>query len=119
MDPLGFGLENYDVLGRWRDNDGEGTEIDATGKLPSGEEFNGPDELKRLLLDRKDQFAHNLTRKMLGYALARSLTYEDDCVVEAIAKKLADDEYKAQTLIFEIVKSVPFRYKQSRNPTGQ
>ena len=113
MDPLGFALENYDVLGHWR-NQVDGTTIDASGKLPTGERFSGPDGLKELLLDRKDQFARNLTRKMLGYALARSLTYEDDCVVDSITKKLAEDDYRAQTLITEIVKSVPFRYKQSQ-----
>ncbi|MDV6031638.1 MAG: DUF1592 domain-containing protein [Phycisphaera sp. RhM] len=111
MDPLGFGLENYDVLGRWR-TVADGVAIDASGQLPSGETFNGPDELKGLLMDRKEQFMRNLTTKMLGYALARGLTNEDACVVESITRKLAEDEYKAQTLILEIVKSVPFRYKQ-------
>ncbi|QDV43459.1 Planctomycete cytochrome C [Stieleria neptunia] len=111
MDPLGFGLENYDVLGRWR-TDADGVAIDASGQLPSGETFNGPDELKGLLMDRKEQFMRNLTSKMLGYALARGLTNEDACVVESITRKLAEDDYKAQTLILEIVKSIPFRYKQ-------
>ena len=112
MDPLGFGLENFDVIGRWRESvDGE--PIDASGRLPGGAEFSGAQELKRLLLERKDQFIHNLTRKMLGYALARSLNHEDACVVEEIAKRVADDGYRAQTLILEIVKSVPFRYKST------
>ncbi len=113
MDPLGFGLENFDVLGRWR-NEVDGVAIDSSGKLPSGEEFDGPDELKKLLMDHKDQFVRNLTRKMLGYALARGLTHEDDCVVELITKKLIEDDYKTQTLIIEIVKSIPFRYKQTQ-----
>ena len=111
MDPLGFGLENYDVLGRWR-TVVSGKPIDASGQLPSGDQFGGPEELKQLLMDRKEQFVRNLTRKMLGYALARGLTNEDDCVVESITRKLSEDDYKAQTLIFEIVNSVPFRYKQ-------
>jgi hypothetical protein len=111
MDPLGFGLENYDVLGQWRTEAG-GAPIDAAGTLPSGEGFNGPEELKQLLMERKEQFARNLTRKTLGYALARGLTAEDDCVVETIVRKLAEDDYRAQTMIIEIVKSVPFRYKQ-------
>jgi hypothetical protein len=113
MDPLGFGLENYDVLGSWR-SVVDGVPVDAVGRLPGGEEFDGPAELKRLLLDRKQQFIRNLTRKMLGYALARTLTPEDHCVVESITEKLAEDDYRAQTLITEIVKSVPFRYKQNR-----
>ena len=112
MDPLGFGLENYDVLGRWR-SEVDGQPIDASGELPSGEEFEGPEELKRLLLAQSEQFIRHLTRKMLAYALARGLTHEDACVVESITKKVVADEYKAQTLIQEIVKSIPFRHKQS------
>ncbi|WP_197454390.1 DUF1592 domain-containing protein [Stieleria varia] len=114
MDPLGFGLENYDVLGRWRDK-ADGIAIDASGELPSGETFDGPEALKRLLMERKDLFIRHLTTKMLGYALARGLTNEDECVVESIGEKLAADDYRAQTLVLEIVKSVPFRYKQGRS----
>jgi hypothetical protein len=116
MDPLGFGLENYDVLGGWRTRVGV-ARIDAAGELPSGEQFNGPVELKRLLLERKEQFMRNLTRKVLGFALARGLTNEDLCVVESIVGKLESEDYRAQTLMTEIVKSVPFRYKQSHPPT--
>jgi hypothetical protein len=91
--------------------------IDAAGELPGGEQFNGPVELKRLLLERKEQFMRNLTRKVLGFALARGLTNEDLCVVESIVGKLESEDYRAQTLMTEIVKSVPFRYKQSHPPT--
>lgn len=112
MDPLGFGLENYDVLGQWR-TVADGVAIDASGKLPSGDSFDGAEELKQLLMNRKDQVMRHLTSKMLGYALARGLTNEDDCVVESITQKLAENDYQAQTLITEIVKSVPFRYKQN------
>ncbi|MGI9474636.1 MAG: DUF1592 domain-containing protein, partial [Rubripirellula sp.] len=111
MDPLGFGLENYDVLGNWR-NEVDGIPIDASGELPNGEAFGGPKELKNLLMGRKEQFVRHFTRKMLGFALARGLTPEDDCVVETITQKLAKDEYRTQTLITEIVTSVPFRYTQ-------
>jgi hypothetical protein len=115
LDPLGFGLENFDVLGNWRDEI-EGVAIDASGQLPDGASFNGPAELKSLLLQRKELFIRNLTAKMLGYALSRGLTHEEDCVVETIAAKLAEDDYKARTLVLEIVKSVPFRYKQGHDP---
>ncbi len=118
MDPLGFGLENFDVLGRWRTEVDE-IPIDARGELPDGTTFDGPEALKKLLLERKQQFARNLTSKMLGYALARQLTNEDDCVVESVLEKLAENEYQAQTLIVEIVRSVPFRYKQGQNRQGQ
>ncbi len=112
MDPLGFGLENYDVLGRWR-TAVDGTKIDASGVLPGGKQFDGPEELKRLLMERKDQFIRNLTGKVLGYALGRGLTNEDRCVVESIVERLRKDDYHAQTLIKEIANSVPFRYKQA------
>ena len=111
LDPLGFGLENFDVLGRWR-TEVDGVPIDATGQLPDGATFDGPQALKSLLLQRKDLFIRNLTAKMLGYALARGLTHEENCVVESIAETLEESDYQAQTLILEIVKSVPFRYKQ-------
>jgi len=117
MDPLGFGLENYDVLGSYRTQT-RGVPIDASGTLPDGTQFNGADELKLWLLNRKDQFVRNLTRKTLGYSLGRSLSGEDNCVIDSIVKTLAKDDYRSQTLIIEIVKSVPFRYKQVTPPTN-
>ncbi|MEZ6063016.1 MAG: DUF1592 domain-containing protein [Planctomycetaceae bacterium] len=115
MDPLGFGLENFDVLGRWR-TEIDGVPVDAHGELPDGRTFEGPEELKLLLMQRKQQFIRNLTSRMLGYALARGLTSEDDCVVEAIVEELAQHDYRSHTLIVEIVKSAPFRYKQGTIP---
>ncbi|TWU15359.1 Planctomycete cytochrome C [Allorhodopirellula heiligendammensis] len=113
MDPLGFGLENYDVLGRWR-TEVDGIEIDSTGTLPDGTTFAGAAGLKEQLMQRKDAFIRHLTSKMLGYALARQLTNEDQCVVEAISQKLAEDDYRAQTLVLEIIKSVPFQFKSGQ-----
>jgi hypothetical protein len=115
IDPLGFGLENYDVLGRWRTEE-DGQPIDSRGELPDGSKFEGPEGLKQLLLARKDQVVAHLTRKMLGYALGRGLTPEDDCVVNDIVEKLQKNEYRAQTLILEIVRSVPFRYQPGTDP---
>jgi hypothetical protein len=114
IDPLGFGLENYDVLGRWR-TDVDGMPIDARGELPGGTVFEGPEALKGLLLERKEQFIRNLTTKVLGFALGRGLTNEDQCAVEVIVEKLAQHDYKSHTLIVEIVSSVPFRYKRGTN----
>jgi len=110
IDPLGFALENYDVIGRWRDEDG-GKPVDNSGELPDGAKFQGPDELKAVLLQHKDLFVRNLTSKMLGYALGRGLTLKDSCTVDAIVAKLKDNDYKSQTLIEAIVLSVPFRYQ--------
>jgi hypothetical protein len=110
MDPIGFGLENYDVLGRWRTED-SGSPVNAQGELPDGTKFDGPEELKAVLLSRKDVFIRNLTSKLLGYGLGRGLRLEDSCTVDQIAARLKENDYKAQTLVQEIVLSVPFRYQ--------
>jgi hypothetical protein len=110
MDPLGFALENYDVVGKWRDQDG-GQPIDASGAFPDGTKFTGPAELKSALLARKDLFIHHLTAKLLGYALGRGLTLQDSCTVDAIAAKVKENGYSARTMIEEIVLSTPFRYQ--------
>ena len=110
MDPLGFSLENYDVLGRWRDQQ-DGQPIDVTGSLPDGTRFEGPQALKALLMDRKEQVMRHLTRKMLGYALGRGLSPEDYCAAESILSDLREHGYSSHRLLIGIVQSVPFRYK--------
>jgi hypothetical protein len=111
IDPLGFALENYDTLGRWRTQDADGQAIDNKGELPDGVSFAGPEELKAVLLARKDVFIRNLTRKMLGYALGRGLTLSDSCTVDHIVADLASKDYAAQTLINDIVMSPAFEYQ--------
>jgi hypothetical protein len=108
IDPYGFALENYDVTGRWRDADA-GKKIDASAELIDGTKFDGPAELRKVLLDRKDLFVRHLTNKLLGYALGRGLTLQDSCTVDAIVEKVKQNKYSALTLIDEIVLSVPFR----------
>ncbi|MDC0277001.1 DUF1592 domain-containing protein [bacterium] len=115
IDPLGFGLENYGVLGRWRDKY-EGHPVDARGALPDGTTFSGPAELKLALLGRKDQFVRHLTKKMLGYALGRGLTYYDYCAVNSIVDKLRANDYRSHNLLFGIIQSVPFRFKAGISP---
>lgn len=118
MDPLGFGLENFDGIGRWRESDA-GQSIDAAGRLPSGEQFAGPAELKAVLLGRKDDFLNHFSRKMLGFALGRELNKFDACVVETSVKKLQENGFQSQILIEEIACSYPFRnryYKKSDPP---
>ena len=117
MDPLGFALENFDVLGKWRVEEG-GKAVDATGEMPDGTRFDGVDGLKQVLLDRKDLFVKNLTSKLLGYALGRGLRLEDQCAVDQIAAAVAKDEYRAQTLIREIVFSAPFRQQAGGGGTA-
>jgi cytochrome c553 len=112
MDPIGLGLENFDWMGRWRDNEPNGQPIDASGTLPSGEKFNGPIELRQVLLSRKEEFLSHLARKMLGYALGRSLQDGDECTVQRLVASLEKDGYKARTLIRESGLSTPFRNTQ-------
>jgi hypothetical protein len=117
IDPLGFALENYDVLGRWRTED-SGKPIDTRGEMPDGTRFDGASELKKLLLERKTPFLRHFTSKLLGYALGRGLTLSDSCTVDRIVSELEAAQYKSQALIRGIVLSVPFRY-QTGTITGK
>jgi hypothetical protein len=109
MDPIGFGFENFDAIGRWRDHEEE-VGIDASGELVSGETFNGPAQLKTILLNQKrDDFVRCLTEKVLTYALGRGMEYYDKCAVDQIARKLPKEHYRFSTLIVEVVKSTPFQ----------
>ncbi len=110
IDPLGFALENYDALGQWRTTDA-GKPIDAAGELPDGTKFEGPDQLRAVLLAKKDLFVRNLTSRMLGYALGHGLSKSDTCTVDEILEELKKDGYKSQTLVEGIVMSQPFRYQ--------
>ena len=112
MDPLGFGLENFDAIGRWR-AEIAGQAVDASGEMVSGEKFSGPAELKALLLKRKDVFARNVTEKMLAYALGRGLEYYDTPVVKQISRSVQRDGFRSGTLVAEIVKSLPFQYRRT------
>jgi hypothetical protein len=114
MDPLGFGLENFDAIGRWRTEIG-GQPVDASGVMVTGEEFKGPVEMKQLLLGRHEEFVRNLTEKMLSYALGRGLEYYDTPIVRQIARVVATNEFRSTMLVTEIVKSYPFRYRRN-NP---
>jgi cytochrome c553 len=113
MDPIGLGLENFDWMGRWRDKEADGRPVDASGALPSGERFNGPEELRGVLLERKDEFVRQLVGKTLGYALGRGLQDGDQCTIQRLMDSLAKDGYSARTLIRDIVLSTPFRNLQS------
>ncbi|MDF2440366.1 MAG: hypothetical protein JWN98_1350, partial [Abditibacteriota bacterium] len=98
MDPIGFGLENFDGIGRWREEIG-GTPVDSKGVLANGETFSGPIELKKHILTRKDDFIRNFSERMLSYALGRGLEAYDRPTVRAITAKLEKDNYRSSTLI--------------------
>lgn len=114
LDPIGFGLENFDAIGRWRERDDTGGAIDATGELPGGKTFASPKELKAIIAARQYDLARNLTKKLLAYALCRQLDGYDDVVVDQLMKTIANDGYKMQTLISEIVTSYPFLNRRVR-----
>jgi hypothetical protein len=111
IDPLGFGLENFDAIGRLRKSGGD---VDATGKLPTGEAFNGPKELRAVLLKKKPRFVENVTEKMLVFALGRELQPSDAPAVKAITADLEKNGYKFSVLVAGVAKSFPFQHR--RNP---
>ncbi len=111
MDPIGFALENYNAIGSYRWKDGE-VDIDTTAELPDGTMLHGITDLKRVIQDRKQQFARCLVEKMLTYALGRGLEYYDRSTVERIVAQLETQDYKSSVLITEIVKSDPFRLRR-------
>ena len=113
MDPLGFALENFDGVGRWRNEDA-GTKIDASGKLPDGTEFEGPAGLSKLLLTKyQDDFVRTATEKLLTYALGRGVEYYDYPAIRTIDREAARDHYRISSLILAIVKSTPFQMRRA------
>ena len=116
MDPLGFGLENFDAIGRWRTRDGK-FDIDASGSLPDGKSFNGPGELKSYLAGQSAAFAEALTEKMLIYGLGRGLERPDKAVVKSIARRLGTDNYKFSSLVMGIAHSLPFQSRKGDRRT--
>ena len=112
MDNLGFGLENYDPIGRWRTAVGP-FPVDSSGELPGGHKFKQPGELKSILRNTEgDRFARALTEKMLTYALGRGLERFDTPAIKKIQANMANDGYRFSSLIAGIVTSDPFRMRR-------
>jgi hypothetical protein len=118
MDQLGFGLENFDAVGRWRDKDGQFT-IDASGELPGGAKFNGPLALAKVLDRRRAEFVRCLTEKMLTFALGRELAVQDRCAVDKILEQVENQDYRFSALVTAIAKSDPFRKTKSEPATSE
>jgi hypothetical protein len=116
MDPLGFGLENFDAIGRYRTEDGK-FPIDASGTLPSGKSFSNAEELIQILQDDKDAFTRCVVEKMLTFAIGRGLERYDRPVVNAITQRMAENQYKFSTLVMEIVNSAPFQMRHAEEAT--
>lgn len=116
MDPIGFAFENFDAIGRFRNEDGR-EKIDPAGTLPDGQSFKGPAELKTIIQGKKELFARNLSEKMLIYGLGRGLEYYDRPTVQKIVAAMAADDYKFSRLVIEIASSEPFRNRRGKDPT--
>ena len=112
LDPIGFGLENFDAIGRWREKNDQGLAIDSAGKLPDGKEFSTPAELKRLLAKREADLARNLTERLMAYALGRQLEGYDDVVIDQLMVKIAADNYRVRTIITEVITSYLFTHRR-------
>jgi mono/diheme cytochrome c family protein len=118
MDPLGFGLENYNAIGVWRTTDGK-FPVDATGTMPDGKTFSGPSEMKAVLLARLPEFSNCLTEKLLTYALGRGLKPYDRAVVRQIDHDIAGSGYGFRDLVFDIVRSIPFQQRRGEITMAQ
>jgi hypothetical protein len=116
MDPLGFGLENFDAIGSWRDKDGK-SPIDASGTLPDGKKFNGPAELAQTLTSQKDAFAQCLTEKMMTFALGRGVEGSDRLEIRKITTAIRTGQYAGayqfSNVVLGIVNSVPFQMRRA------
>ena len=112
LDPIGFGLENFDAIGRWRQKNDVGVAIDSAGQLPGGESFSTPAELKGLLAGRKADLARNLTERLMAYALGRQLEGYDEVVIDQLMVKIAGDNYRVRTMITEIITSYLFTHRR-------
>jgi mono/diheme cytochrome c family protein len=113
MDPIGFALDNFDAVGRWRTVDASGNSIDPSGVLPDGSAFEGPAGLRDVLLRQPERFARTLTERLLAYALGRSLEHDDAPVVRAIAANSARLEYRFSQFILGVVNSMPFQMRKA------
>ena len=113
MDPLGFALENFDGIGRWRTMDGT-SPIDASGVLPDGTAFSGPADFRAALLQRREEFVHTFTAKLLTYALGRPVQSADMPAVRAILRGAVPGDYRWSSLILGIVESRPFQMRTAR-----
>jgi hypothetical protein len=115
MDPPGLSLEHYDAIGRWRERDEAGDQIDAAGVLPDGTEFDGPAGLRDALLRHPDRFVTTVTEKLMTYALGRGVEHYDAPAIRAITRASADEDYRLTSLIMGVVRSVPFQMRRTES----
>jgi mono/diheme cytochrome c family protein len=113
MDPIGFAMENFDGIGRWRDRDGAFAPIDASGAFPDGTRFNGIAGLKQELLRQPEQFVGTVVERLLMYAIGRNVHYYDAPAVRAILRDARPKNYAFSSLILGVVTSQPFQMRQA------
>ena len=112
LDPIGFGLENFDAIGRWREVDESGQAIVASGDLPGDKRFSSPKELKSIIAERKADFARNFVEKLLAYALCRRLEGYDQIIVDDLMRTISTEGYRMQSIISAVVSSYPFTHRR-------
>jgi hypothetical protein len=113
MDAIGFGLENFDPIGRWRDKDGDTSVlVDTSGELPGGIRFSTPSELKKIFLNRRDDFTRCVAEKLLTYALGRKLGLNDQDAIDALVASTTKDGYRFDRMVIAIAQSYPFQYRR-------
>jgi hypothetical protein len=117
MDPIGFSLENFDAIGRWRNTD-DGAKIDPSGTLFTGARVDGPAALRNMLTARPETFTGVMTEKLLTYALGRGVEYYDMPTVRKIVRDAGSQDYRFSALIMGIVKSTPFEMKVKKSQPG-
>jgi hypothetical protein len=118
MDPLGFSLENFDALGKWR-TESDGIPIDAAAALPDGSRFDGPEGLRGLLANRRAEFVRTFTEKLLAYSIGRTIEFYDLPAVRTIARQAAVNNYRWSSVISAVVKSAPFTMATVSEPSSE
>jgi hypothetical protein len=112
MDPIGFAMENFDAIGRWRDRDA-GNPIDASGVFPGGEKFDGMAGLKASLLSHPEEFVSTITEKLMMYGIGRNVQYYDRPAIRAIIRQSARNNYTFASLVLGVVESPPFQMRET------
>ena len=113
IDPIGFALENFDVIGAWRNFDEGGNPVDPSGNYPGGAEFSGFADLRAWMLERGDRFAHTVTEKLMTYALGRRVEYYDQPVIRQIVRDAATENYSWSSILLGIANSAPFKMSEA------
>ncbi|MFN9297435.1 MAG: DUF1592 domain-containing protein, partial [Acidobacteriota bacterium] len=112
LDPIGFGLENFDAIGQWRTQESNGERIDAAGQLPGGQSFSSPKDLKGILAGRANDISRNLVERLLAYALGRRLEGYDEIVVDKMMEGIAADGHRMRSIVNAVVTSYPFTHRR-------